>query len=70
MLTIDYLIIGTPIALELKRRYPEAKKPELGRHSSARNSGVAQRQLLSVWNTQGRSVYARRDGDEGISSVT
>jgi L-2-hydroxyglutarate oxidase len=51
MLTSDYLIIGAgivgiTIALELKRRYPEAKihiiekEPELGRHSSGRNSGV------------------------------
>jgi len=51
MITADYLIIGAgivgiTIALELKRRHPEAKirliekESELGRHSSGRNSGV------------------------------
>jgi (S)-2-hydroxyglutarate dehydrogenase len=49
--TTDYLIIGAgivgiTIALELKKRYPEAKvilldkESELGKHSSGRNSGV------------------------------
>ena len=48
---VDYLIIGAgivgiTIALELKKRFPEAKirvlekETELGRHSSGRNSGV------------------------------
>ena len=51
MTTTDYLIIGAgivgiTIALELKKRYPEAKvilldkESELGKHSSGRNSGV------------------------------
>jgi (S)-2-hydroxyglutarate dehydrogenase len=51
MRTVDYLIIGAgivgiTIALELKKRYPEAKvmlldkESELGKHSSGRNSGV------------------------------
>jgi (S)-2-hydroxyglutarate dehydrogenase len=51
MITIDYLIIGAgivgiTIALELKKRFPEAKiqllekEAELGMHSSGRNSGV------------------------------
>lgn len=51
MITTDYLIIGAgivgiTIALELKKRFPEAKilllekEPELGRHASGRNSGV------------------------------
>jgi len=50
-MTADYLIIGAgivgiAIALELKKRFPEAKirllekEAELGRHSSGRNSGV------------------------------
>lgn len=51
MISADFLIIGAgivgmTIALELKKRYPEAqitvldKEPELGKHSSGRNSGV------------------------------
>lgn len=51
MRTVDYLIIGAgivgiTIALELKKRYPEAKiilldkESELGKHASGRNSGV------------------------------
>ena len=51
MSTADYLIIGAgiigiTIALELKKRFPEAsirlleKEAELGMHSSGRNSGV------------------------------
>jgi (S)-2-hydroxyglutarate dehydrogenase len=51
MTTVDYLIIGAgivgiTIALELKKRFPEAKvqllekEAELGMHSSGRNSGV------------------------------
>ncbi len=50
-MTADYLIIGAgivgiTIALELRKRYPESrivlleKEPELGKHSSGRNSGV------------------------------
>lgn len=50
-MTADFLIIGAgivgiTIALELKKRFPEAKvrllekEAELGRHSSGRNSGV------------------------------
>jgi len=51
MSVVDYLIIGAgivgmTIALELKKRFPEAKirllekEAELGKHSSGRNSGV------------------------------
>ena len=50
-MTADFLIIGAgivgiTIALELKKRFPEAKirlqekEAELGKHSSGRNSGV------------------------------
>jgi len=50
-MSTDFLIIGAgivgiSIALELRKRYPEArimlieKEPELGKHSSGRNSGV------------------------------
>jgi len=51
MSVVDYLIVGAgivgiTIALELKKRFPEAKirllekEAELGKHSSGRNSGV------------------------------